>query len=152
MDFKRIISVLGDDRGKVLSARELRAATGYELLGSGSCDWDGGSTTITIPVAYSGMPKLFGLIADEAIADTAQAMSFCKLIDGEVYPEEFVPPDEKVGMIKAWGLSAAGVTMHNFVSTEQAALSSSQMSCTQFSASYPWKANTYKWYVWGSPD
>lgn len=122
---------------------------GYELLGSGTYTWAGGSTTLTVPVSYTGTPKLFGLIADEPIADTAQAMCVCKLTDSELYPGVFLASDNKNGFINAWGLSSAGVVFHNFVGYEQFNMSASQMTCTQFSSSYPWKANTYSWYIWG---
>lgn len=182
MEMKRIVSVLGDDRGRVVSAREISklpaltnpaaagdvllgkeyldgagakqigelvVKSGYELLGSGSYTWAGGSTTITIPISFSGTPKLFGLIADEPIANAGQAMCVVKLIDGDLYPEEFLASDQKNGFINAWGLSSAGTVMHNFVGYEQFGMNSTQMTCTQFSASYPWKENTYRWYIWG---
>ena len=125
------------------------AAGGYELLGSGSYTWAGGSSTLSIPISFTGTPKLFGLIADEPLADTAQMVCVCKLGDGSLFPDVFHSPDRRDFFVSGWGRGADNATVHEVVSLEDPKMSASQMVCTKASAAYPWRANTYSWYIWG---
>lgn len=122
---------------------------GYTLLASGSYTWAGGSSVIRIPVSYSGTPKMYGLIADEPLADTAQTICFCKLIDNDLFPEVFRCPDQNDGFVTAWGYRADNSIVHAKISVSHSALSESEMSCTATETTYPWRANTYSWYIWG---
>ncbi len=182
MEMKRIVSVLGDDRGRVVSAREISklpaltnpaaagdvllgkeylngagakqigelvVKSGYELLGSGTYTWAGGSQTLTIPISFTGTPKMFGLIADEPIADTAQMVSVCKLAGSGLLPDVLHSPDQRDFFVTGWGQGADNAVVHEVVSLGDPKMSATQMVCTKFSETYPWKANTYSWYIWG---
>lgn len=183
MEMKRIVSVLGDDRGRVVSAREISklpaltnpaaagdvllgkefldgagakqigelvVKSGYELLGSGSYTWAGGSATLSIPVSYTGTAKQFGAIAVEPIADTAQSVCFCELTDAQLLPSEFAAPDHQVGYGFAWGHRADNtIVLESYTGGVTGSLSASQISVGRISTTYPWKANTYNWYIWG---
>lgn len=121
----------------------------YTLLSSGSYTWASSGSTLSIPISFTGTPKMFGLIADEPLADTAQTVCACALFDDDILPNVFSNPTNNAGFIYAWGLRADNSFVPISATYEQAVLSSAQMTLTRLSSSYPWRANIYSWYIWG---
>lgn len=121
----------------------------YTLLASGSYTWAGGSTTLRIPISYSGNAKMYGVIVNEPLPDTAQMICACALFDDDIFPNVFSNPTGNAGFIYDWGRRADNSFVASAYSYANVGLSSEQMSFVQVSSTYPWRLNTYNWYIWG---
>jgi hypothetical protein len=121
----------------------------YTLLASGSYTWAGGSTNLTVPVSYSGKAKMYGVNVNEPLANMAQTFCACVLIDDDIFPNVFRNPPDKAGFAYAFGRRSDNSFSAQSYTYANTGLNSERMALPNPSGSYPWRPNTYNWYIWG---
>ena len=121
-------------------------ASGWTLLASGSYTKTGTATALSIPVSYSGTPKIMCVRVQEPIADTGQAVAAFKYID--------MPNSDMAGFFANGAAQARGRTSanaYNYVSIDpaNATLTATAMTWARVTSSLLWQPNTYNWYIYG---
>lgn len=123
-------------------------ASGWALLASGSYTKTNTAAALTIPVSFSGTPKIMCVRVQEELTDTGQALAAFKYID---------MPNSEMAAYGAFAKGAAQARTKNSsnaysyatVNTEASTLSATTMTWQRVTSSLLWQPNTYDWWIYG---
>ena len=121
-------------------------SSGLTQLASGSYTKSDTANGISIPVTYTGTPKLISICADTPVSDTGQVVAVIRFIDtlntsiAACFPDGFAAARQRTS---ANVESVVHYTETNFT------VSSSQLTASNISSTYKWRQNTYSWYIYG---
>lgn len=121
-------------------------ASGWALLASGSYTKAGTATALTIPVSYSGTPKIMCVRVQEPIADTGQAVAAFKYID---MPNSDMAAFFTRGSAQARGRTSANAYNYSNIDPANATLTATAMTWARVTSSLLWQPNTYDWWIYG---
>ena len=122
-------------------------ASGLTLLGSGTYTKTSDTASISIPVTYTGTPKLFYAVNTTPKAATEQSVLFGRWISFEESDAESVLPVGGLWMAK--GLKADETLKTTVVSTTIPQLTATKMSSQRPGGGWTHCAGTWKWYIYG---
>lgn len=122
-------------------------ASGLTLLGSGTYNKTSDTASISIPVTYTGTPKLFYAVNTTPKAATDQSVLFGRWISFEESDAESVIPVGGLWMAK--GLTASGALKTTVVSTVIPKLTATTMSSSRPGGGWTHCAGTWHWYIYG---
>lgn len=103
-------------------------------------------TTMSIPVEYSGTPKMILVYAPELISGVTQQGRWLKIYN---LPEEIAGAGYPDPLYSNYIFAATGVPSVNATDTMSLDAENSVIICNQVNATYAVKNNTYKWFIWG---
>ena len=121
--------------------------SGLTLLGSGTYTKTSDTASISIPVTYTGTPKLFYAVNTTPKAATEQSVLFGRWISFEESDAESVIPVGGLWMAK--GLTASGALKTTVVSTIIPKLTATTMSSSRPGGGWTHCAGTWHWYIYG---
>lgn len=122
-------------------------SSGLTLLGSGTYTKTSDSASISIPVTYTGTPKLFYAVNTTPKANTSQSVLFGRWISfGDSDAQSVLPVG---GLWMAKGVNASGTIMTTAASSVIPQLTTTTMSSTRPGAGWTHCAGTWKWYIYG---
>lgn len=121
--------------------------SGMTLLGSGTYTKASDSASISIPVTYTGTPKLFYAVNTTPKASAAQTVLFGRWIEFEDADAESVEPVGGIWMAK--GVNSSGTAISTASSGVIPQLTSTTISSSRPAANFTHCAGTYKWYIYG---
>ena len=122
-------------------------ASGLTLLGSGTYTKTSDTASISIPVTYTGTPKLFYAVNTTPKAATAQSVLFGRWISFEESDAQSVVPVGGLWMAK--GLNADETLKTTVVSTIIPQLTATTMSSSRPGGGWTHCAGTWHWYIYG---
>lgn len=120
---------------------------GLTLLASGSYTQVSG-IDLTIPVTFTGTPKLFVVCVDEELENVGQSLAAAMWVGdlnndyASFFPDGFVETKVKTAN-NTYGyyyINPGGSTAY---------INSTQIKLYRTSNNYPWKPNDYNWYIYG---
>ncbi len=120
---------------------------GLTLLGSGTYTKSSDSANISIPVTYTGTPKLFYAVNTTPKASTSQSVLFGRWISFADTDAQSVLPVGGLWMAK--GVNASGTTMTTAASGVIPQLTATTMSSSRPASGWTHCAGTWKWYIYG---
>lgn len=120
---------------------------GLTLLGSGTYTKTNDSANISIPVTYTGTPKLFYAVNTTPKKATAQSVLFGRWISFEESDAQSVLPVGGLWMAK--GLNSSGGTTTTVASGVIPQLTATTMSSSRPGPNYTHCAGIWKWYIYG---
>ena len=121
--------------------------SGLTLLGSGTYTKTSDTANISIPVTYTGTPKLFYAVNTTPKAATEQSVLFGRWISFEESDAQSVLPVGGLWMAKGLNSSGSGrVTVASGVIPQ---LTATTMSSTRPGSGWTHCAGTWKWYIYG---
>ena len=114
------------------------------LLASGTYTLAAQTSNMTIPVQYTGTELFILVEAEELIQDTAQTA---------VWQGTFnFPHSDGSNVYSSYGIARGRTASNTWVAMPYFSipnLTETSLRVTQASSSYPIRANTYKWEIWG---
>ena len=134
-------------RRALMSAQGSAPSGGLTLLGSGTYNKDNDSASISIPVTYTGTPRLFYAVNTTPKAETAQTIMFGRWMAFDDPDAESVEPVGGLWMAK--GINATGTMVVAVARGVIPQLSSNTMSSNRPAAGFTHCAGAWKWYIYG---
>lgn len=123
---------------------------GLVLLASGTYTKTADSAAISIPVTYTGTPKLFYYYNTTPKASTNQLVFAGRLMEFEQSDVNDIAPT--VGMYMAKGVTSSGTVITAAPNAVWPTLSATTMASTRPGSSFTHCAGTWKWYIYGTRD
>ena len=122
-------------------------ASGLTLLGSGTYTKTSDTASISIPVTYTGTPKLFYAVNTTPKEATEQSVLFGRWISFEESDAESVIPVGGLWMAK--GLASSGAARVTVTSGVIPQLTATRMSSSRPGGGWTHCAGTWHWYIYG---
>lgn len=124
------------------------AGSAFKLLASGTFATGDSVTTMSIPVTYTGEPKLIMVIAKNVVADTAQTVFGFLITEFPNNTLEF--PNGYGGYVSQ---NTYNNLIHNVIARNQNTFRITETTIIfgRPSVGYPWMPNTtFDWYIYGN--